>query len=90
MSEVSTDIQGEIQISLKYDFNNSKLLVNVIKCRDLGLNNISGKTAEPFVSVSVVVLMVLKCIFLIQCSPLNSDSVNSEILLIQTGDYGPC
>ena len=26
----------------------------------------------------------------IQCSPLNSGSVNSEILLIQTGDYGPC
>ena len=26
----------------------------------------------------------------IQRSPINSASVNSEILLIQTGDYGPC
>ena len=26
----------------------------------------------------------------IQCRPVNSDSVNSKILLIQTGDYGPC
>ena len=26
----------------------------------------------------------------IQCSPFNSGFVNSEILLIQTGDYGPC
>ena len=25
-----------------------------------------------------------------QCSSLNSGSVNSETLLIQTGDYGPC
>ena len=29
-------------------------------------------------------------LILIQCSPLNSGSVSSEILLIQTGDYGPC
>ena len=26
----------------------------------------------------------------VQCSPLNSGSVNSEIQLIQSGDYGPC
>ena len=26
----------------------------------------------------------------LQSSPRNSGSVNSEILLIQTGDYGPC
>ncbi|XP_067930508.1 synaptotagmin-1-like [Watersipora subatra] len=51
VSEVKTDIQGEIQISLKYDFENSKLLVNVIKCRDLAVNSIAGKTAEPFVSL---------------------------------------
>ena len=28
--------------------------------------------------------------FLLQCSPFNSDSLISEILFIQTGDYGPC
>ena len=28
--------------------------------------------------------------FQLQRSPQNSGSVNSEILLIQTGDYGPC
>ena len=26
----------------------------------------------------------------LQCSPVNSGSVNSEILLIHTGDYGLC
>lgn len=51
VSRANTDVQGEVQISLKYDLNNSRLLINVIKCRDLGLNSISGKTAQPFVAV---------------------------------------
>lgn len=62
VSAVSTDVQGEVQVSLKYDFNNSRLLVNVIKCRDLGLNNITGKTAEPFVSVSMQACCTSQCV----------------------------
>ena len=54
VSRADTDVQGEVQVSLKYDLNNSRLLVNVIKCRELGLNSISGKTAQPFVAVSIL------------------------------------
>lgn len=51
VSKVETDIYGELQVSVKYDAVNSNLLVYVIKCRDLGKNSISQKTADPFVTV---------------------------------------
>jgi len=51
VAKADSDIQGEIQVSLKYDFIKELLLVKIIKCRDLGLNSISGKTAEPFIMV---------------------------------------
>jgi len=58
VSKVDAEVRGEMQVSLKYDFNNSSLLVNVIKCRDLGRNSITGKTAEPFVTVSLIIMFI--------------------------------
>lgn len=58
VSKVETDIQGDIQVSLKYDTVKSNLLVNIIKIRELGANNISGKSAEPFVTVSPMSVII--------------------------------
>ena len=51
VSKVETDIRGDLQLSVKYDAVNSNLLVYIIKCRDLGMNSVLQKTANPFVTV---------------------------------------
>ena len=43
------------------------------------------------INISKVILLLKNLLFIyVQCSPLNSGSVISEILIIQTGDFGTC
>ncbi|XP_013409216.1 synaptotagmin-6 [Lingula anatina] len=46
-------IQGEIQLSFKYDFNSELLLIKVIKCRDLDAKDLRGKNANTYVKLSL-------------------------------------
>ena len=41
-------------------------------------------------AVCLIHLFIIIYLSLLQCSPLNPGSVNSEILLTQIGDCGPC
>lgn len=49
MMKVTEDVRGEIQLSFKYDFKRSLLLVKVIKCRDLRMRDLRTKMPDPYV-----------------------------------------
>ena len=48
-----TDVNGEIELSFKFDEKRQLLLVKVIKCRDLHAKDIRRKASDPYVRVSI-------------------------------------
>ncbi|XP_064632573.1 synaptotagmin 2-like [Lineus longissimus] len=49
--KTTSDIQGELQMSLKYDAKEERLLVKVIKARELNAKDLRGNGSDPFVKV---------------------------------------
>ena len=64
----------------------SPLSSNILKAS----SNCFGGAVNTFTKIHYNKSYQLKVVYHLQCRPLNSGSVNLEVLLIQTGDYGPC
>jgi hypothetical protein len=52
--KATSDVQGELQISFKYDPKEERLLVKVIKARELNAKDLRGSGSDPFVKVCIL------------------------------------
>ena len=47
-------VQGEIEISFKFDYEREVLLVKVIRARGISGKDLRGKNADPYAKVSLI------------------------------------
>ncbi|XP_046358148.2 synaptotagmin-C-like [Haliotis rufescens] len=48
------DVNGEVQLSFKYDLNRDLLLVKVIRCRELRNRDVRSKASDPYIRLAII------------------------------------